>query len=100
MIATLPSELEPFVQAEVESGRFASADDVVSAAVRFFREMTTQPRPTSEDLEFLRREIQLGRDDIAHGRVRQINTEAESRAFAEEIKTRGRARLNAERATP
>ena len=100
MIATLPSELEPFVQTEIASGRFASADDVVVAAVRLLREVSTQPQPTLEELDELRQRIAEGHDDIVHGRVRRINNEAESRAYAEEIKARGRARLQAERATP
>ncbi len=100
MIATLPSELEPFVQTEIASGRFASADDVIVAAVKLLREVTSQPQPTLEDLDELRHKIAEGHDDIVHGRVRRIRNEAESRAFAEEIKARGRARLNDQRATP
>ena len=100
MIAILPSELEPFVQTEIASGRFASADDVIVAAVKLLRDLSNQPQSTLEELDELRQKIAEGHDDIVNGRVRRINNEAESRAYAEEIKARGRARLQAERVTP
>lgn len=54
--------------------------------------ITTLPSAFDE----LRRKIAEGQDDIVHGRVLRINNEAESRAYAEEIKVRGRARLQAD----
>ena len=100
MIATLPSELEPFVETEIASGRFSSADEVVVAAVKLLREVSARPEQTLEELDELRRLIAEGHNDIVHGRVRRINNETESRAYAEEIKARGRARLEAQRANP
>ena len=100
MIATLPNELESFIEQEVACGRYASTDEAVGVAVKLLREMSQCSEPTLEDLEEFRACLAEGHDDIARGRVRRINNEEESRAFAEEIKARGRARLENSRANP
>lgn len=90
MIATLPNELDNFIEQEIARGRYATADEVVGAAVKLLREVSRRPETTLEDLDELRSLIAEVHDEIAEGRVRRISNAEESRAFAEEIKARGR----------
>jgi putative addiction module CopG family antidote len=93
MIASLPDNLEAFVQSEIATGRFATRDEVIAAAVRQMqlRQMEL------EEFGSLRIALAEADEDFASGRVRRFENETELRAFAEEIKTRGRARLDAGR---
>lgn len=99
MIATLPAELESFVESQVKSGRFSSANDVIAASVRLLQELSAGQggKASAEEIEALSLELSQPDDDIRSGRVRQINSESESHAYAEEIIGRGRVRLEAER---
>lgn len=98
MNATLPSDLESFVESQVNCGRFASASDVIVSSLRLFQELSDESVCASqEERDALRQELSQPDDDIQNGRVRRINSEAESRAFAEEVIARGRAKLEAER---
>lgn len=40
MIATLPNELDNFIEQEIARGRYATADEVVGAAVKLLREVS------------------------------------------------------------
>ena len=81
MVLALPDDLRKFVQDEVASGRFPSAEDVIYEALRRLREHERQ-------LDELRAELQIGIDQLDRG---------ESVPFdPEDIKRRGRERLAAE----
>jgi putative addiction module CopG family antidote len=63
----LPDELDEFVRQQIESGAFASADDVVIEALRRLAadaELSDQDR-----LEVLRHALKPGLADIASGRL-------------------------------
>ncbi|MBC7820283.1 MAG: type II toxin-antitoxin system ParD family antitoxin, partial [Planctomycetaceae bacterium] len=77
MIATLPSELEPFVQTEIASGRFATADDVVVAAVKLLREVSTHPQSTLEELDAALCQIR-DRKVVREERVRELIAECDA----------------------
>ena len=62
MNVSLTKELHDYVETEVASGDFASASEVVRAGLRALRD------ERAERLEILRREIQIGVDDIEAGR--------------------------------
>ena len=62
---TLPADVEKFVAEEVAAGRYPSAEAVLTAAAVALREKQALDRKREE----LRKEIQLGLDDIAAGRV-------------------------------
>jgi putative addiction module CopG family antidote len=64
MNAHLPAELEQFVKAKVQSGRFSSWDEAIAEAVRLLRE-----REESEDAGMLEG-IRRGLDDMRAGRGR------------------------------
>jgi putative addiction module CopG family antidote len=66
MNARWPADLEPFVQAQVRSGRFASSDEAITAAVRLLgrEEEAEEPRV----LEGIRR----GLEDLRAGRSQSL----------------------------
>jgi antitoxin ParD1/3/4 len=78
---TLDEHSTAFVESLVESGRFATAGDVL-------RESLRQMQAREAKLEALRAEIQKGLDS-GPGR------EVDGKTLAEEVKARGRARLAA-----
>ena len=93
MIASLSPELERFVEEEVNSGHFASREAVIEAALWDMQ----QRRVETPELKELRRLLAESDEDLLAGRVRYFNSDAELRTLEEEIKARGRARLEAER---
>lgn len=88
MLATIPSDLEAFIRAEVASGKYASADEVVSEAVRLLQERERQ-------LGSLRGDIEIGMSAFERGEVTAIRTDADRRALVDDIQRRGRERLQA-----
>ena len=62
----LPPEVVRFVKKKLESGEYDSAGAFIAHAVRVFRNVEKALPSAEEDL---RREIQLGVDDIEAGRV-------------------------------
>lgn len=65
MNVSLTKELQEYVETEVASGDFASASEVVRAGLRALRDERAIAR---EKLEILKREIQIGIDDVEAGR--------------------------------
>jgi antitoxin ParD1/3/4 len=65
MNVSLTKELHEYVETEVASGDFASASEVVRAGLRALR---GERAVVQEKLEILRREIQIGVDDVEAGR--------------------------------
>ena len=62
----LPVDLDRFVRAKMASGRYASVDALVAEALSVMRHVEQVRAGADDDL---RREIDLGLDDIEHGRV-------------------------------
>lgn len=93
MVASLSPELERFVQSEVETGHFASREAVIEAALWDMQQRRTE----TPEIKELRRLLAESDEDVLKGRVRYFNSDAELRTLEEEIKARGRARLEAER---
>ena len=60
----IPPEIERAILDRVQSGRYASAEDVLRACLEALEE---QEEREAEDAEELRREIQLGMDDFERG---------------------------------
>ena len=88
MLATLPPDLEAFIQSEVASGKYASATDVVSEAVRLLQEREA-------NMASLRAEIQVGMGAHARGDFTVFDTDAGRQALIDDIQRRGRERLQA-----
>ena len=88
MEVVLSPDLEALVHDELESGRFASPTEVIAEALRRLR------MSRSEDRETLRREIQVGVEDLEKGAFRDFD-EATLSKLAGDIETRGLRRLKA-----
>ena len=65
MNVSLTKELQDYVEGEIATGDFASASEVVRAGLRTLRDERALAR---EKLEILRREIQIGIDDVEASR--------------------------------
>ena len=94
MVASLSPELEQFVQSEVETGHFASREAVIEAALWDMQ----QRRAETPEIKELRRLLAEADEDFEKGNFIRFQNEDELRAHAEEVKARGRARLDAEQA--
>ena len=86
MLATIPPDLEAFIQSEIANGKYASTDEAISEAVRLLRDREHQ-------LDVLRGEIEVGMSAIARGDVITIRSDADRLALIEDIQRRGRERL-------
>ena len=93
MLATIPPDLEAFIQAEVACGKYASADEAVSEAVRLLQER-------ERHLESLRGEIEIGMSAYERGEVTAIRTDADRQALIDDVQRRGRERLQATQGRP
>ena len=60
MSTVVPADYQEFIDREVASGKFSSADEVVSEALRLFRDR-------EQKLDALRREIMLGVEELDRG---------------------------------
>jgi antitoxin ParD1/3/4 len=93
MEITLAPELEGYVEELLASGRYHTKDDVMAEALHALRER----REMSEaELAELRREVQLGIDDIERGDYDEFD-ETNIHELAEGVKRRGRELLEASR---
>ncbi|BAY36329.1 hypothetical protein NIES2111_06550 [Nostoc sp. NIES-2111] len=62
MYIQIKPELEQFIQAQLASGRFASADEVINEAFKLLQEREKR-------IEELRHKIAVGTEQIANGQV-------------------------------
>ncbi|MEH2209789.1 type II toxin-antitoxin system ParD family antitoxin [Nostoc sp.] len=62
MYIQIKPELEKFIQAQLASGRFTNADDVINEAFKLLQER-------EQRLEELRQKIAVGTEQIAKGQV-------------------------------
>lgn len=93
MAATLPPDLEAFIQSEVASGKYASADEAVAEAVRLLQEHQRL-------LANLRSDIETGINAFERGDITTIRTDADRQALIDDIQCRGRERLQAAQGSP
>ncbi len=96
MNVSLTPELEAFVHDKVASGRYTSASEVVRESLRLLEEREWLRERRIDDL---RKEIQIGIDEIQSGNYIELNNDDELKEFFEDIKRRGRERLNSKRKT-
>jgi len=66
MNVSLPQGLADFVEKEVQSGAYSTASEVVRDGLRLLSE---ERAAYEEKLAILRREIQVGIDDLEAGRI-------------------------------
>ena len=87
MNVSLTPELERLVNQKVSSGLYNSASEVIRAGLRLLEEQDAFKRA---QLDNLRRDVQVGFDQIRQGKGRKYESGPKR---AEEIKRRGRKRL-------
>jgi antitoxin ParD1/3/4 len=85
MNVSLPRELAAFVENEVASGDYSTASEVVRDALRLLRREREQ---YEQKMAALRRELQIGMDDIEAGRISTRSVED----IARDVLARHRAR--------
>ena len=91
MTVEIPPDLQQFVHQAIDAGNYKSEAEVVGQALRLLQERQRR-------IEELRREIQPALDRLDRGEGIEIKDEEELRLFFEDIKQRGRKRLEAEQA--
>jgi antitoxin ParD1/3/4 len=84
MNVSLTPQMEKYIARRVKQGVYQTSSEVVRAAIRLLQHAE---EGRQQQLEELRREIQLGLDDAAAGRVKALD--------GEKIKAEGRKRLAA-----
>lgn len=85
MTITLSPELESFIKAQLDSGAYTSASEVVSDALKLLEER-------EHKLQLLRADIQKGIDQIDRGEYDDLDTN-ELDEFFDGVKQRGREKL-------
>lgn len=85
MNVSLTAELERWVQSKVEAGLYQSASEVVRDALRLLVE---RDRLQLARVEELRRDLQLGVDELESGQGVPFD-----QALVDQIKVRGRSRV-------
>ena len=78
MNVSLTPKLEKFVKAQVKSGEFNNASEVVRAALRLLEERKALHRMK---LKRLREELEKGEADLAAGRMLEFNDDDELAAY-------------------
>jgi hypothetical protein len=86
MLDSYPPELQEFVLSKIASGEFRSVDEFAVEAAALYRDMDKR----RQDLKKL---VDDGVADIESGSYIVLNGPDDFRAFAEDIKKRGRERL-------
>jgi antitoxin ParD1/3/4 len=89
MTISLSKEQEKVIKQHLATGEFSSEGEVLNEALALLQKR-------GEAVQKLRTEIQAGLDDLDAGRYTTISNAEEAKAFADDIKRRGRE-LNAKR---
>jgi antitoxin ParD1/3/4 len=88
MTVDIPSDLQQFVHTVIDAGSYKDEAEVVGQALRLLQERQRR-------IEELRREIQPALDELDRGEGIELRNEEELRLYFEDIKKRGRERLEA-----
>ncbi len=81
----LPPELERYVKRKLEAGNYSSASELLAHALRVFREVEKSSASAEDDL---RREVQIGLDDLDAGRISQWDAEDTKERLRQRLKKR------------
>jgi len=86
MPQTIPAEFQQFVEQELASGRYQSVEEVIVDGLRLLRE---------RKLYELRKDIDAGLAQLDRGEGIELESERALGDFFDDIKARGRQRLEA-----
>ncbi len=84
MTISFVPELQRFLEEQVRSGKFASTESALAEAVRLMKQR-------EERLASLRRDIDLGLEDLEKGRVSERNVEEAKARLRKHLEDEGRA---------
>jgi len=87
MNVSLGQELEKFISGKVSQGRYQTASEVVREALRLLEE---RDKVREAHLSALRREIDVGLNDIRAGRVTNLDLKTIKRDGRRRLRTRTR----------
>jgi antitoxin ParD1/3/4 len=88
MTVEIPSEYQQFVTNAVACGEFKSEGAVIAEALRVLEERR-------QSAEYLRREMQVGLDELDRGEYVEFD-EVSLKDFFEQVKTEGRKELGSQ----
>jgi antitoxin ParD1/3/4 len=88
LTAEIPAEFESFVQSQVATGHYRSAQDLLSDALRLLR---------NKKLHALRKDLQVGLDELDRGEEIVIEDERALKQFFDDLEAEARAEIEAER---
>jgi len=86
MTIELTPELQEIISRELASGRYRSEQEVIAQGLRLLEERAIR-------LAELRREIDVGLEELARGEGVRFDSRAELDAFFEDVINRGRQRV-------
>lgn len=89
MRISIRPDLAQFVDEKVRTGHYADADAVVNDAVEMLKEQEAAEAMSQEEIEELRREVDIGLQEIERGEIVEFT--------GEDIKREGRAALERRR---
>jgi antitoxin ParD1/3/4 len=81
----LSPDLEQYVNEKLSSGRYKCEDDLIAEAIRVMRSVDKMLPSAQDDL---RREIQLGLDDLDEGRVSDWNVDQMKERLLEKLRAK------------
>ena len=81
----IPPEVARFVKKKLDSGEYSSAGAVIAHAVRVYKNVEKWLPSAQDDL---RREIQIGLDDVEAGRVSEWNVGEMKERLRQRLKRR------------
>ena len=91
---TIGDRFERFVAELVAGGRYSSASEVIRSGLRL---LDDQERLREARLEALRRDINVGIDDLENDRFVELASGDDADRLFDDIAARGRRRLRAQR---
>jgi antitoxin ParD1/3/4 len=87
---SLPPDLEQFVLDQLAAGRYQTSSEVLCDAVRLLRDRENRR-------DEVQKEIDRGLAELESGQSTELNSDAELRAFFDDIETRSQQRLSIKR---
>ena len=93
MIVNLSGETEKYINEQVQSGAFGSAEELVEISLKLFHQKLKEQK---QKRVAMRQDLQRGLDDLRSGRSITLTSQADVDAFTDGVIRRGRERLQRE----
>lgn len=96
MDVSIKPTLEKFAEEQVKVGAYSNVSEVVNEALELLKEQQEHDRfddMTDDELADVRRQLQIGINASERGEVVSLGDERELTNFFDDIKTRGKTRM-------